>query len=154
MQRFRFTLETLLGLRRRREEEARLALGRRQMELALARNELAGLGERLKLLQMQQKNDRKNGCDINSMRMGVAYRHKLKLDMLKKGEQIQKIQQETETCRKTLVKATQKVRSLELLRERRHAEWRIEYNREVQGFIDDTAGQAFIRKKRAVAMAK
>jgi flagellar export protein FliJ len=61
------------------------------------------------------------------------------------------LQNEAEVKRRDLVKATQQVRALELLRERRFAQWRLEYRREEQGFIDDVSGQAYIRRKKAVA---
>jgi flagellar FliJ protein len=148
MQRFRFSLDTLLALRKRREEEAKLTLARKRHELAMAREQMADIGDELKRLQEHQKKERSNVCDVNSMRIGVAYRHKLKTDMLRKGEEIRKIQEESEKLRLLLVKATQKVRSLELLRERRLAEWKIEYNRKQQGFIDDISQKAHIRRKK------
>jgi len=154
MQRFRFTLETLLNLRRRKEEEAKLALAAKSAEVKKARQELADIGRQLKELQDQQKQERMKGCNVDSMRRGVAYRHKLKLDMLAKGNQIERLQQEAEAKRKDLVKATQKVRSLELLRERRYAEWRREFAREEQGFIDDVSGQGYIRRKKAATVVR
>jgi flagellar FliJ protein len=151
MLRFRFSLETLLALRKRREEEAKLALGLKRQAVSRAREQMAGIAEDLRALQEMQKRERKTTLDVNSMRIGVAYRHNLKTSMLKKGEEIRILQEDADRCRLALVKATQKVRSLELLRERRLAEWRTEYNRKAQGFIDDVSQKAYIRRKKAVS---
>jgi len=152
MQRFRFSLETLLELRRRKEDAVKLELARKQGEVGTAREELDALARELDTLQREEKESRrKMSGDVVLMRHAVAYRHKLKLDMLAKGRQIDELKAEAERIRKRLVKATQEVRALELLRERRFAEWRKEYRAEEQGFIDDVSQQGYIRKKKNVA---
>jgi flagellar FliJ protein len=140
MQRFRFTLETLLELRRRKEDAVKLELARKQGEVGIAQGQLDALARAWDALQR-----------VVLMRHAVAFRHKLKLDMLAKGRQIDELKAEAERIRKRLVKATQEVRALELLRERRFAEWRKEYRAEEQGFIDDVSQQGYIRKKKNVA---
>ncbi len=86
MQRFRFSLETLLELRRRKEDAVKLELARKQGEVGTAREELDALARELDTLQREEKESRrKMSGDVVLMRHAVAYRHKLKLDMLAKG---------------------------------------------------------------------
>ncbi|MBD3393525.1 MAG: flagellar export protein FliJ [Chitinivibrionales bacterium] len=150
MQRFRFNLQTLLELRRRKEDAVKLDLARKRGKVKQAQQELGEIGRELTEVQKQQKDSRQTS-NVDSWRRGVAYRHKLKTDMLKKGRQVDDLKAEAEHIRKELVKATQQVRALELLRERRYAEWRKEYGLEEQGFIDDVSQQGFIRRKKAAA---
>ena len=152
MQRFRFSLETLLDLRRRKEEEVKLALAAKRGQIRKERQAMADMGEQLARMQQEQKEKRATTMDVASMRHAVAYRHKLKLDMLAEGRLIQALQQEAEDIRQQLIKATQQVRALELLRERRFEEWRKQYKAEEQGIIDDVSQQGFIRKKREAAI--
>ena len=85
------------------------------------------------------------------LRASVAYRHKLKQDILKKGRQIDDLKADAVKIRKKLVEATKARRALEIIRERRFAEWKEEYKAQEQGFIDDISQQGFIRKSHSAA---
>ena len=154
MKRFEFPLEALLEKRKREEEAVKLELADKNKEITAAQNDILDLERKLKNLQEEQKKRRENIKDVLPLKMSVSYRNKLKLDMLKKGEDIHTLQMERGDIRKKLVKATQKKRALELLRENRYQEWLKENKRLEQVFLDDVSQQGFIRKKRSAKKKK
>jgi flagellar export protein FliJ len=58
MKRFTFRLETLLDLRKRREDEVKQELGKKNFQIMKARQELMALSEALKDLQNDEKQKR------------------------------------------------------------------------------------------------
>ena len=147
MKRFEFSLEALLEKRKREEEAVKLELADKNREIALAQGELLDFERELKELQELQKRQREYVTDVLPLKWSVSYRNKLKLDMVKKGEDIHRLQMERVDIRKKLVKATQKKRAIELLRENRYQEWLKENKHSQQVFLDDVSQQGFIRKK-------
>jgi flagellar FliJ protein len=154
MKRFEFPLEALLEKRKREEEAVKLELAEKNKEILAAQNELQTIEGELKGLQEEEKKRREQVKDVLPLKMSVSYRNKLKLDMLKKGEDIHTLQMERGDIRKKLVKATQRKRALELLRENRYQEWLKENKRLEQVFLDDVSQQGFIRKKRSAKRKK
>lgn len=154
MKRFEFPLEALLEKRKREEEAVKLELADKNKGITAAQEGLLDLERKLKHLQEEQKRHREKVTDVLSLKLSVSYRNKLKLDMLKKGEDIHTLQMERGDIRKKLVKATQKKRALELLREKRYQEWLKENKRLEQVFLDDVSQQGFIRKKRSAKKKK
>ena len=84
-----------------------------------------------------------------ALRYSVVHRHKLKTDMLSKGKEIERFRGEAEAIRKNLIEARRKTRSVELLRERRLAQWRKEYTIEEQEHLDDVSQKSHIRTRQA-----
>lgn len=154
MKRFEFPLEALLEKRKREEEAVKLELAGKNKEITAAQNELLDIEKELRGLQEEEKRKRKQVKDVLPLKMSVSYRNKLKLDILKKGEDIHTLQMQRGDIRKRLVKATQKKRALELLREARYQEWLKENKRLEQVFLDDVSQQGFIRKKGAARKRK
>jgi len=154
MKRFEFPLEVLLEKRKREEEAVKLELAGKNKEITAAQNELLDIEKELRGLQEEEKRKRKQVKDVLPLKMSVSYRNKLKLDILKKGEDIHTLQMQRGDIRKRLVKATQKKRALELLRETRYQEWLKENKRLEQVFLDDVSQQGFIRKKGSARKRK
>lgn len=151
MKRFRFSLQTLLEVRAREEEAVKLELGEKNREVRQAREELREFHERLTDFQSSERAVRERADDIVALRHSVAYRHRLKSDLLRTGRRIQGLQLEAEAIRQRLVTATQRRRAIELIRERRYREWRREYNAREQKSTDEVSQQKFIRDGRAAA---
>ena len=149
MRRFRFQLEPILRIRKRREEDVKRQLGRKNREIVGAKQDMASLEGELKGLQSGEKLRRaRNEADLQAMRASVLYRHKLKRDMVDKGNEILHLNGEAQSIRHSLTRAMQARRAIELVRERRLSEWKREANREEQAFIDDVSQQGHIRKTR------
>lgn len=150
MNRFRFQLDPLLELRKQKEESVKLELAEKNRQIMEGRQQMLSLYEQLKGLQARELEDRRQGADLLQMRASVAYRFKLKLDMLTKGREIETLSQQAGNIRRRLTEAVRDRRAIELLREERLRQWRRRAAREEQGFIDDISQQAFVRNREAV----
>jgi flagellar protein FliJ len=148
MKRFRFKLETILALRKRREEEVKLLLGKKNREIITARKELTEVSEALKNLQADEKRKRSDVKSALELRYSVAYRYKLRQDILKKACQIDDFLAQAVDIRKKLVKAKQERSAIEIVREKQYEAWHEEMKSAEQKFIDDVSQQGFIRKMR------
>jgi flagellar FliJ protein len=151
MRRFRFRLETLLQMRRRREEEIKLRLAAKNSHIIKAQEELGGLHAEMERAQKADRESRTKALQALALRQAVVYRHRLKADIAAKNGQIDGLRNEAEEIRRALVVAKQKTRAVELLREKRQAQWRKEYNANDQKFTDDISQQQFVRARRAAA---
>ncbi len=149
MKRFRFRLETVLQLRLRKEEELKSALGRKQQEIHFIEQSIGELGETLRTLQSDQKSRRAAEVDVVSLRHSVAYRHKLKLDMLAKGAEMEKCRAEALKIRSRLNQAIKDRRIVELLKEKRLVEWKKANAAQEQKFIDDLTQQRYTHQRKA-----
>jgi flagellar FliJ protein len=150
MQRFRFRLETVLQLRKRKEDEVKLALARKNNEIIRAQLQLRQMHDELNGLQQQQKESRQQGLNIVELRHWVAYRNKMKLDIIAKSKELGGLKKNLEEIRAALVQATKKKRAVELVREKRFAQWRKDYNNSTQKVTDDLSQQRFIRNRPVV----
>jgi flagellar FliJ protein len=153
VKRFEFRLETLRALRQRREDEIKQELGKKIQGIITARKELSEITEALKALQGEEKKNRPQATSAVELRYGIAYRFKLKKDILVKGRQIDDLQAQAHAIRAKLVKAKQERRAIDIVRERQYAAWKKAYRTQEQGFIDDVSQQAYIRRARAAAAA-
>jgi len=149
MKKFHFSLETLLELRIRKEDELKQLLGKKHAEVAASAREADDLSAQIKTVQADEREKRSGALvvDILSMRSSVSWRNKLKMDLLKKAQEIQELQADAEYIRMRLLHATQARRALEILREKRRDEWRDEYRRREGAFNDEVSTQGFLRKR-------
>ena len=151
MKKFHFTLETLLELRKRKEDAIKELLGKKHAEAARARIAMGEVSDGLKEMQATEKQAREASAgkqiDLTSMRASVNYRNTLKLDLIKRAQEIQEMEADAEYIRKRLVHATQARKALELLKEKRHGEWKTEYRRKEQVFLDEVSTQGFLRNR-------
>jgi flagellar FliJ protein len=148
MKRFEFKLESLLELRKRKEDEVKQLLGRKNQEILAARKELTSLKTALDDLQSSEKKKRKEVTSVVELRYSVAYRFKLKKDILEKCRTLDGLAAQAGEIRRQLVAAKQQRRAIEIVRERQFEAWRKAYRAQEQRFIDDVSQQGFIRKSR------
>ncbi len=144
MKRFTFKLGPLLELRKQYEERIKLMLAEKNREIIAANGVLTGYYEALKELQVSEKNNRVGQEPVLLMRYSVAYRYKLKADILQTGRQIDDLRAEATAIQRKLLGATKARRALEIIRDRQHDAWKKEYRRKEQQFIDDVAQQKYI----------
>lgn len=148
MKRFVFRLETLLDIRKRSEEQIKLRLAKKNRKIIEKQKILEGCYQELKELQSSEKARRSGGEPVVLLRYSVAFRHKLKGDILEAGRCIDDLRASVAAIRNELVEATKARRALEIIRERQLLAWKKSYNREEQNFIDDVAQQKYIRAQR------
>jgi len=145
MNRFRFRLEVLLDLRKRREEKIKLLLAEKNNMILDAQKKAAAVHDALKELQENEKLQR--GATLNPilLRYSISYRYKLKQDLVVALRKVDDLRAEAFKVQKELMVAIQKRRVVELVKERRYSEWKKKYNIHEQNFNDEISQQTFIR---------
>lgn len=154
MKKFKFTLDPLLEVRKRKEDAVKLEFGRKNREILKANQEMLDIHDELKKLQTDEKERRRQNPDVQSMRQTVAYRSKLKIDMVAKGNVIQQLRREAEAVQKRLTQATKERRAIEIIGEHRLAEWKRDLLHQEQRLNDDISQQGYIRKMQAASPAE
>ena len=144
MKRFTFKLAALLELRKEHEERIKLRLAGKNREIIAATGELNVYYGDLKELQASEKTRRAGNEPVLLLRYSVAYRYKLKNDILRTGRRIDDLRAEATGIQRNLLEATKARRALELIRDRQFAAWKKEQRRREQKFIDDVAQQQYI----------
>jgi len=149
MKRFSFGLDPLLDIRRRNEDEIKRELAEKQRTLFSARDSMAQIHNELKNMQSEEKEFRARAVNVESMRHSVLYRFKLKRELFNKGVEIESLSNQANLVQQKLTRAVQARKAIEMLRERRFAEWKKEVNRKEQIFIDDISNQSYTRKQNS-----
>jgi flagellar FliJ protein len=150
MKKFTFRLEALLTVKKNKEEEVKRRLADKNREAEMSRQKISGMQEELKQFQSGEKQKRAGGAgDIASMRGSVAYRNRLKMDILKEGQRLDQIMVAAYKVNQELIIAAQERRAVEIIKEKRYDEWKKENAAAEQKFMDDLSQQAFSRKQRS-----
>ena len=113
MKKFRFRLDTLLDIRKRKEDEIKLRLAEKNRQYIEAQRKVNSIHDQLKELQNSERERRVSNESIMMLRHSVSYRFKLKEDLLQAGKKVDEIRGEMARVRKTLVTATRDRRAIE-----------------------------------------
>lgn len=151
MKRFHFPLQALLEIRKRKEDQIKRRLGEKNREILNVKKDCEHISDELKGLQSEQKEYRNRTPDILMLKHSVAYRHKLKRDLIGRARDLESIRKEAGNIRVELVKATRDRRAIEIIREKRFAQWKKARAKKEQDFIDDITQTGFTRKKKSVS---
>lgn len=175
MRAFRFPLDPVLRLRRQVEEQRKLELAAAIRDALRQQRRLLGwLAEdettKAALRQLKSGSPRSAvarplspGTRTGEGEPGTGDRGRLDLFELRLYEgyvntlarwiqdgvvELQRLRGVEGDRRRVLVRATQERRVMERLRERRHATWRYEFEREEQKFLDEIGQQAYGRARQ------
>jgi flagellar FliJ protein len=146
MKRFNFRLESLLEIRKRAEEEIKKDLAKKNNEILLARRDQKDLVGRLESFFIDEKKQRMKVLDLLALRTSISYRRQIEKDIGQKFRRIEELSAEKDRIMELLIKARKESKVLELLKDKKLAEWKKEYKMEEQKFIDDVSQKAYIRK--------
>lgn len=139
MKRFEFSLQSILELRIREEDEAKAFLAAQEIQLQKLNGDFIRKKEELQNFQEREKESRKSAESASELRYSVSWRNSIKLDLLRMGQQLQDIALDIERAKKKLTEATTKRKSLEMLRDKKKLQWQKEYNKNEQKFLDEIA---------------
>ena len=139
MKRFEFSLQSILELRIREEDEAKAFLAAQEVQLQKLNLDFTHKKQELQNFQEREKENRKTADSVAELRYSVSWRNTLKIDLLKMGQQLQDIALDIERARKKLTEATIKRKSLEMLHDKKKFQWQKEYNKNEQKFLDEIA---------------
>lgn len=132
MKKFNFKLESVLQVRRLREQQALEALGRAQHEHGIARRRFEVAGSELSEAQSTPL-----PTHLQQQRELYVYRLRVRVYQLQEDMFIKA--GEMERCRLDAVKAQAERKAVDRLRERHLAEWRLEAQREEDRDLSEAA---------------
>jgi len=146
MKKFVFKLDTLLKVKRTKEDDIKRRLAEKNREAELVRSEIEAAQAELKNFQTNVKTNRKGGEEsVADLRQSVSHRNELKIKLLKAGQKLDNVMIEAYGINQELIKAAQERRAVEIIREKRYEEWKKENAAAEQKFIDDLSQQMFVR---------
>jgi flagellar protein FliJ len=149
MKRFGFRLQTLLEMKRRREEDLARRVAEKNNEIILTQKGLRECHNRLSQFQSDEKRRRTLGLSAFLLRLSIAHRHTLQRDIEDAGRRLAGLRLELQAAVHSLTEAKKETRTLEILRDKKQSEWKLEYAREEQAITDDVSQKGHIRKSKA-----
>ncbi len=153
---FRFRLERLLDVRVMREKQAQQELQARRQQVAAEEQRLVEMqGDEIRLRE-EQKQPLERGGDLYQFQMRRHFLEKSIVENVQEQEQQHgRIQQAKDAVIEQQEVVKQRgidVKALEKLKEKQREEHRLEQLREEGLFMDDLAGQGFLRRRTKAAM--
>jgi flagellar FliJ protein len=142
---FNFSLEKVLELRKYREQETEIELGRAMGELTAIEQDLKGLAEKRCLAAAGRFSPRNSAADIRNYELYI-----LRLDVKKEEllEAAAKASQKVEEARLNYLEASRERKVMDKLREKRAAEYRRETLAGETKTLDDLAARNTNRVSR------
>jgi flagellar FliJ protein len=138
MKRFEFSMEKVLELRKYREQETEIALGRAMGELTAVEQRLERLAEERRLAAMGRFTPANSAADIRNYEFYILRLDKTKEELL---EAAAKAAQKVEEARRIYLEASRDRKVMDKLKEKRAAGYRRETLAEETKTLDDLAGR-------------
>jgi flagellar protein FliJ len=149
VKRFVFKLDTLLRVKKNKEDEIKRRLAEKNREAEAVRAEIEAAQAELKEFQRNVKVHRAEGGEsVADLRQSVSYRNALKIKLLKAGQALDNVMVAAYGINQELIKAAQERRAVEIIREKRYEEWKKENAAAEQKFIDDLSQQMYVRANK------
>ena len=151
MKRFAFRLQPLLDIKKRREEDLKLELARKNAGVLSARGRAAENRKALSDFQDAEKLRRTASVSAQSLRLSIAFRYRLQRDIAQAEAVVESLSREAAVLLHSLTEAKRESKTLEILRDKKRSQWKLDYKREEQEIIDDVSQKKYIRQKNASA---
>lgn len=151
MKRFGFRLQPLLDIKMRREDELKRELAIANGAVILARRRSEEIRESLERFQTSEKQRRTAAPTAQSLRLSIMYRYRLQRDIKTADAGVEALHGKALSVLQLLTEAKKQRRTLETLRDKKLSQWKLDYKREEQEFIDDVSQKEYIRQKNGAA---
>jgi flagellar FliJ protein len=138
VKRFKFSMEKVLELKKFREEETELELGRAMGELMVIEQRIRELAEARSLAAAERFSPDNSAADIRNYELYILRLDKEKEELL---EAAVKAAGKVEEARRIYLEASRDRKVMDKLREKRAAEYRREMLTEETKILDDTAAR-------------
>jgi flagellar FliJ protein len=149
VKKFVFKLDTLLKVKKAKEDEVKRRLAKKNREAEAVRSEIEAAQNELKNFQSDVKEQRRGGVEsVADLRQSVSYRNALKIKLLKAGQKLDNVMVAAYSINQELIKAAQERRAVEIIKEKRYEEWKKENAAAEQKFIDDLSQQMYVRANK------
>ena len=154
MQRFHFSLEALLRMRKREEDEKKKKLGEASRVFSLAEKELQQTGAEYDACQERETLVRTEGETVQHMRLYIQYIFDLKIRIERQKQQLLEAGRKVQEARQELMEARRRLKAIENLRDKKQEVWKKERSRFEVKLLDDLCSQQFVRLNPAEAVAE
>ncbi len=155
---FRFRLERLLDVRVMREKQAQQELQARRQQVVTEEQRLVEMQGEEQRLRQEQKQPLERGGDLYQFQMRRHFLEKAIVDSMQSQDQqrgrIEQAKQAVVEQQDVVKQRGIDVKALEKLKEKQREEHRLEQLREEGLFMDDLAGQGFLRRQKQAAMVE
>jgi len=146
--RFIFRLETVLQVKLRKEDEEKKKLAdliawQREEERILAEMVYREQNTRASLKEKQATGQ---WIEVDELKRIANFLKKIAKDIEMQKEKLQEIERRIEEQRLALLQAVQERKTLEMLKEQQHEEWRAEVEAEEAKFLDELATLKYARE--------
>lgn len=146
---FKFRLDPVVSLKKRAEDERKIALASAKRDLQKQEHRLVNLCQRRDTCQSPECLRTENGgLDKSAMLMYHAYMEKLAEEIASQTSTVERSKADVETKRELLVESSREKKTLENLKERMRLRHMYRLKRTEQASLDETAGK-FHRRKSA-----
>jgi flagellar export protein FliJ len=146
---FRFRLEKLLELRRRREDLAQREFAEAQQAVQAAQRAVLGVLQEQDAARKAVQELKQGEVDLVRLRLQESYRTALERRLDREREVLQERGRVEAEKRRALVEMRKGVRVLERFREKKLKGWRAEADLEERRFLDEVAQRAAVREGSA-----
>jgi flagellar FliJ protein len=148
MKRFAFRLQTLLDMKKRREEDLKRSLALKNGLIIRAVQRLGQGREALSNFQDRERENRLAAPTAQALRLSITYRYKLQRDIADSEREMTSLRREAQGVIQSLTEAKKESRALEILKEKKLLRWKRDNKREEQETLDDITQKEYIRKTR------
>ena len=148
MKKFRFQLETLLKVTRRKKYDAELKFAEASRKLEEARQKQQQLLEELQEVQKEYESMTSEGhsINVNQIVMYNDYFNWKRMQIANQQQVVLRAQGEKQKCLKALMEVMSYLKSIEQLKEKRFREYQEEALYEEQKMLDEIGLQLYARK--------
>jgi flagellar FliJ protein len=147
---FQFKLQTVLDVKKKREETLVEELAQLSVIYQQQKELLAFLEEKHSHYQTQLRTDEQDSLQINSILDHLEYLDYISQQITRQEDVLSKLSSDLEEKRASVVAASQECKLLEDLKERERRSYLKEYRREEQRFLDEVAQLSFSRKEAGI----
>jgi flagellar FliJ protein len=151
MKKFVFSLQSLLELKRHREEALLEELAKKVRAATIAEEALREFHGERRRAQNELRQLLRGRLEVERVRQGQDYLAGLDSRIEAQKLVVQRRHDEVKACRQQVVTAAQERKTLERLREGQREAYQKEFRREEQAFLDEVATQGFARQEKAEA---
>jgi flagellar FliJ protein len=149
LKKFQFRLQAVLDITERQKTEAGELYALQVRRLRVAEDEMKRLeDEQIKIEQELKEFSSHPSFPLDRYTLYVAYLPVLKEKQERQREEVERRVQEAETARQVLAKISKELKTLEKLRDRELEDYNLEWQREEQKQVDDSAGVNFYQKTK------
>jgi flagellar FliJ protein len=139
---FKFRLESVVGLKKQKEDERKIALASAKKELRRKQECLDSLhNEKCSCVDAVGNRTERGGVNITEMLVYYAYLEKLTDDIAESTGAVERSREDVESKRELLLESSREKKALENLREKMKARYLLAARRAEQVNMDETASR-------------